>query len=95
MSMAKEQFEFARLASAEEVAEYLTSLAVGLKRGEVSLESDERALRLTPAPTVKLELSVRDKERKGRLVLENGWKRQVSSKAADLRVEVPPRSRNS
>jgi len=30
-------FEFARLASPEEVAEYLTSLAVGLKRGEVSL----------------------------------------------------------
>jgi amphi-Trp domain-containing protein len=93
--MAKDQFEFARLASPEEVAEYLTSLAVGLKRGEVSLESDERALRLTPAPTVKLELNVRDKERKGRLVIEIGWKRQVSSKAADLRVEVPPRSRQS
>jgi len=93
--MAKDQFEFARLASPEEVAEYLTSLAVGLKRGEVSLESDERALRLTPAPTVKLELKVRDKERKGRIVLEIGWKRHVSSKAADLRVEVPPRSRQS
>jgi amphi-Trp domain-containing protein len=93
--MAKEQFEFARLASAEEVAEYLTSLAVGLKRGEVSLESADRALRLTPAPTLKLELNVRDKERKGRLTLEIGWKRQVSSKATDLRVEVAPRSRQS
>ena len=93
--MAKDQFEFARLASPEEVAEYLTSLAVGLKRGEVSLESGERALRLTPSPTVKLELNVRDKERKGRLVLEIGWKRQVASKAADLRVEVASRSRQS
>ena len=93
--MAKEQFEFARLASAEEVAEYLTSLAVGLKRGEVALESEERALRLTPAPSLKLELKVRNKERKGRLVLELGWKRQVSSKAADLKVEVAPRPRQS
>jgi amphi-Trp domain-containing protein len=95
ISMAKDHFEFARLASAEEVAEYLTSLAVGLKRGEISLESDERALRLTPAPTVKLELAVRDKERKGRLTLEIGWKRQVASKATDLRVEVPSRPRSS
>lgn len=93
--MAKDQFEFARLASPEEVAEYLTSLAVGLKRGEISLESDERALRLSPAPTVKLELSVRDKERKGKLVLEIGWKKQVSSKATDLRVDVPSRPRSS
>jgi amphi-Trp domain-containing protein len=94
--MAKDQFEFARLASPEEVAEYLTSLAVGLKRGEISLESDERALRLIPAPTVKLELGVRDKERKGRITLEIGWKRQVAlPKAADLRVDVPPRPRSS
>ena len=93
--MAKDHFEFARLASPEEVAEYLTSLAVGLKRGEVSLESDERALRLTPGPTVKLEITVRNKERKGRLELEIGWKRQTSSKAADLHVEVPPRPRAS
>jgi amphi-Trp domain-containing protein len=93
--MAKDHFEFARLASPEEVAEYLTSLAVGLKRGEVSLESDERALRLAPGPTVKLDLSVRQKEHKGRIKLEIGWKREMSSKAADLRVEVPSRPRPS
>jgi amphi-Trp domain-containing protein len=91
--MAKDHFEFARLASPEEVAEYLTSLAVGLKRGEISLESDDRALRLTPAPSVKLELRVRDKAHKGRLAVEIGWKRQVASKAADLRVVVAPRPR--
>jgi amphi-Trp domain-containing protein len=93
--MAKDHFEFARLASPEEVAEYLTSLAVGLKRGEVSLESDERALRLSPGPTVKLDLSVRSKEHKGRIKLEIGWKRETSSKASDLRVEVPSRPRQS
>jgi amphi-Trp domain-containing protein len=93
--MAKDHFEFARLASPEEVAEYLTSLAVGLKRGEISLESGDRALRLTPAPTVKLELRVRDKQRKGKLAVEIGWKRPVASRAADLRVEVPSRSHQS
>jgi amphi-Trp domain-containing protein len=93
--MAKDEFEFARLASPEEVAEYLTSLAVGLKRGEISLESDERALRLTPAASVKLEVAVRDKEHKGRIKVQIGWKREVASRTADLRVDVPPRPRLS
>jgi amphi-Trp domain-containing protein len=70
--MGKDHFEFARLASAEEVAEYLSSLAVGLKRGELSLESDERALRLTPATSVKLEIKVRQKESKGKIALRTG-----------------------
>jgi amphi-Trp domain-containing protein len=94
-SMAKDRFEFARLASPEEVAEYVTSLAVGLKRGEISLESPDRALRLTPAPTVKLELSVRSKEQKGRITVEIGWKREASVRTTDLRVGVPPRPRQS
>ena len=44
--MGKDQFEFARIASPEEIVDYLTSLAVGLKRGEVTLESGERTLHL-------------------------------------------------
>ena len=63
--MAKDHFEFARIASPEEVAEYLSSLAVGLKRGEVSLESGERALRLTPGGDVKLEIKVQQKDAQG------------------------------
>jgi amphi-Trp domain-containing protein len=90
--MGKDRFEFARMASAEEVAEYLSSLAVGLKRGEVSLESGERALRLLPGGSLKLEIKVRQKESKGKIALELGWKRSDGARTSELRVAVAPRS---
>lgn len=90
--MGKEHFEFARVASAEEIAEYLNSLAVGLKRGEVSLESGERALRLSPAANLKLEITVKQKESKGRIELEIGWKRAEGPRTSELRVGAGPRS---
>ncbi len=93
--MGKDTFEFARIASPEEVAEYLTSLAVGLKRGDVTLESGERSMHLTPASDLKIDLRVKNKEDKGKLTLELGWKRRTATKAADLRVAVGPRSSRS
>jgi amphi-Trp domain-containing protein len=72
--MGKDNFEFARIASPEEIAEYLTSLAVGLKRGEVSLETGEQTLRLVPSGELKLELKVKQKEEKGKIGLEIAWK---------------------
>lgn len=90
--MGKERVEFARIASAEEVAEYLTSLAVGLKRGEVTLESSDRALRLVPPSGVKLELKVSQREHKGKIELQIGWKRPAAVKTTELRVGVGPRS---
>ncbi len=90
--MGKEHFEFARVASAEEIAEYLSSLAVGLKRGEVSLESGERALRLTPRPELKLEIKVKEKASKGKIELEIGWKRLEGARTSELHVAVGPRS---
>lgn len=89
--MGKEQFEFARVASAEEIAEYLSSLAVGLKRGELSLESGERALRLSPAANLKLEIKVKQKESKGKIELEIGWKRSDGTRTTELRVSAGPR----
>jgi amphi-Trp domain-containing protein len=86
--MGKDHFEFARMASPEEVAEYLSSLAVGLKRGELSLESGERALRLTPGATLKLEIKVRQRESKGKIELELGWKRSEGTRTSELRVAV-------
>ena len=93
--MAKNSVQFARIASPEEIAEYLTSLAVGLKRGEISLESGERSLHLAPGSEVKLELKAGQKERKGRIELEIGWKRSTSAKTSELRVSVGPRSGRS
>ena len=86
--MPKEMFEVARITSPEDVADVLRGLAAGLRRGEVSLESPKRTLRLTPAADLKLELTVKDQGNKGRIVLEIGWKRRVALKAADLRVEI-------
>jgi amphi-Trp domain-containing protein len=90
--MGKDHFEFARVASPEEVAEYLSSLALGLKRGELSLESGDRALRLSPAATVKLEIKVKQKESKGKIEIEIGWKRSDGTRTTDLRVAAGPRS---
>ena len=90
--MAKDRFEFALMGTAEEIAEYLTSLAAGLKRGEVSLEAGERALRLVPAGEVKLELRVATKARKGKIEVEVGWKRREGVRASDLQVEVDSRA---
>ena len=90
--MGKEHFEFARMASPEEVAEYLSSLAVGLKRGELSLESGERALRLSPAANLKLEIKVKQKDAKGKIELELGWKRSNGTRTTDLRVAAGPHS---
>jgi amphi-Trp domain-containing protein len=90
--MAKETFEFARIGTREEIAEYLASLAQGLKRGEVSLESGERTLRLVPASDVKLELRIKDREEKGKIGLEIGWKRRTATRATDLVVQIPKRA---
>ena len=90
--MGNDKFEFARIASSEEVAEYLTSLADGLKRGDVSLESGKRTMRLIPSADLKLELRVKDKDDKGKLAVEIVWKQRLATKAVDLRVEAGPRS---
>jgi amphi-Trp domain-containing protein len=93
--MAKDRFEFALTGTAEEIAEYLSALAAGLKRGEVSLESGERALRLVPAGEVKLELKVGTRSRKGRVKVEIGWKRREGARASDLCVEVDSPSKRA
>jgi amphi-Trp domain-containing protein len=86
--MAKDRFEFGRIASGEEIAEYLTSLAEGLKRGEVTLESGERQLVLAPGHDVKLGLKVKQKEEKGKISIEIGWKRGSAPKLSDLHVQT-------
>ena len=90
--MGKNNVQFARIASPEEIAEYLTSLAVGLKRGAVSLEADGRALHLSPTSDVKLELKVAQKEHKGRVQIEIGWKRSLATRTSELHVMVGPRA---
>lgn len=93
--MGKESFQFARITSPEEVGDYLSSLAHGLKRGELSLESGERALHLVPASEVKLEIRLKDKEEKGKLTIEIGWKRRTGTRVSELAIHAAPRSPRS
>jgi amphi-Trp domain-containing protein len=93
--MGKDSFRFGRIGSREEVAEYLGSLGQGLKRGEVSLESGERMLHLVPAPELKIELRVKERDEKGKITIEIGWKRRTATRAAELAVGTtarPPRA---
>jgi len=90
--MGKDSFRFARIGSREEVAEYLGSLGQGLKRGEVTLESGERMLHLIPAADLKIELRVKDRDEKGKIAIEIGWKRRTTARAADLDVRTTARS---
>jgi amphi-Trp domain-containing protein len=89
--MGKDSFRFARIGSREEIAEYLGSLGQGLKRGDVSLESGERMLHLVPAAELKIELKVKDRDEKGKITIEIGWKRRTETRAADLAVGSPSR----
>ena len=89
--MAKDTFRFSRIGSREEAAEYLASLGQGLKRGEVSLESGERTLHLLPAGELKIELKVKDRDEKGKITIEIGWKRKTMTRAADLAVRTTAR----
>ena len=61
-----------------------------LKRGEISLESGERSLHLSPASDVKLELRVGAEGAQGAIELEIGWKRSTATKTSELRVAVGP-----
>jgi amphi-Trp domain-containing protein len=86
--MGKDRFELARIASPDEVAEYLTSLAQGLKRGEVALESGGHMLRLLPTGELKVALSAKCRERRGKIEIEVGWKRGLPARAHELKVAV-------
>ncbi len=89
----KETFELARVGSPAEIAEYLTSLAAWLERGDVALESRQRTLRLTPAAEVKLALVVKDRDDKGKISIEIAWKRR-SAAATDLKGRAGSRGQS-
>jgi amphi-Trp domain-containing protein len=89
--MGRDRFEFARVASPDEVAEYLTSLAQGLKRGEVALESGGHMLRLVPPGELKVAIYAKVNERRGKIAIEVGWKRPLAARAGDLKVGVASR----
>jgi amphi-Trp domain-containing protein len=92
VSVGRASVHVSRLAAPGQVADVLASLAEGVKRGELTLESGGRALRLVPTSDLTLELVVTQKEEKGRIELQLAWEPQRPSRANDLRVAVGRRS---
>jgi len=88
MSVGKASVHVSRLATPGQVADVLASLAQGVKRGELTLESGGRALRLVPAPDLTLELVVTQKGEKGRIALQLAWRPAAPRRGEDLRVAV-------
>jgi amphi-Trp domain-containing protein len=74
VSGARTNVHVSRVAPAGQVADVLASLAQGVTRGELTLESGGPALRWAPASDLTLELVVTQKEEKGRIALQLVWK---------------------
>ena len=72
--MGKDSFELARIAAPEDIAAYLMTLAASLDRGDVTLESADRVLRLSPGADLQLELKIKGKAEKGKIEMELRWK---------------------
>jgi amphi-Trp domain-containing protein len=92
VSTGRASVHVSRLAAPGQVAEVLASLAQGVRRGELTIESGGRALRLCPTPELTLELVVVQKEGKGRIALQLAWKPATPARGEDLRVAVGRRS---
>jgi amphi-Trp domain-containing protein len=88
VSLGKASIHVSRIATPGQAADVLASLAQGVKRGELTLESGGRALRLVVAPDLTLELVVTQKEEKGRIALQLAWKPVAPRRGEDLRVAV-------
>ena len=94
MTVAKETFDLSRTGSPAEIAEHLVALAAGLERGEIALDARQRTLHFTPAPEVKLVLTVKDRDDKGRISIEIAWKRRRAA-ASELKVRTGSRPASS
>lgn len=89
-TMERNTFKLTRVGSPDEIADYLTSLAAGLERSQVSLESGTHALRLVPPSEIKLEIRAEEKCGTGTLKLEIRWKRPTATKLSELTIQVRP-----
>ena len=87
-AIGRTRFEFARIASPDEVAECLTSVAHGLKRGEVSFTSGGLVLRFVPSAGIVVELKATEKGGHGGLRVRIGWKARSKKDVTALRISA-------
>jgi amphi-Trp domain-containing protein len=86
--MGIDTFEYAKIAPPGEIAEYLTSLALGLRHGEVRLEPGDETLDVGPATRLTVEVRAKERDKGGKLRLELGWRQDARTRATELRVNA-------
>jgi amphi-Trp domain-containing protein len=78
--MKKKKIEIDELMSRERVAEYLQTIAAGLRQGSIELNDDEETLTLTPPDILAVEIGGKQKKDKSKFSLELSWKCQELAK---------------
>ncbi|MCI0437580.1 MAG: amphi-Trp domain-containing protein [Chloroflexi bacterium] len=63
-----------RTITAEEAAEIISEVALGLSTGDLWIESNGKRIRLHPSRSVKLDLKSEEGTREGKLTIEVSWK---------------------
>jgi len=82
----KTAFEYSDTVSGEQIAEYLTQIADGLRRGSMTFEGQGQHIALCPTGTAKMEIKAESKDGKEELQLEVSWKTEAASASDGLQV---------
>lgn len=78
--MKKKKIEIDELMSRERVADFLQTVAIGLRQGSIELNDDEETLTLTPPDILAVEIGAKQKKDKSKFSLELSWKCQELAK---------------
>jgi amphi-Trp domain-containing protein len=60
--------------SAEEAAEQLSHIALGIATGEIQLEADDRSIEFHPGSPMELFIKGEENGEEGKLIVEMSWK---------------------
>ncbi len=89
-----ERVRFEGLLEPEEAAEYLESIARGIRTGTLSLRHGADAVTLRPRPMLSLELEAKQSKDKEKVELEIKWKR-APGRAGEAELDIEPGERES
>jgi amphi-Trp domain-containing protein len=86
MGKDKEEFEFASITEAKEVAAYLDSFAKGFKEGRIVLSAADQEIFLVPEGDLEVEVLAKRKEDKSKIEIQVSWKKPVLSEGETLTI---------
>jgi amphi-Trp domain-containing protein len=80
-------FTYSDRLATEQVAEYFTRIAQGIRMGNLTLRGKGSSLNLPTGQTVKMMLKSQTRPGKGKMEIELSWKEGAPSQMANLQVE--------